>query len=175
VLRYSLEVESADHQWKRTGRAEALAAGQRFRFHFTPRADGYLYLIATGRRNIPTTFLTAQPTRNAGVATNRLAAGAEFSFPAGDNSIEISNFGTVNHFTVIFSPTPLQQPAFLTLRAERQLTTTEQEELQAFRQKNGNLVPRFQDDAAGQQVLVTVPGDRDVTAPLVFDISLKRQ
>jgi serine/threonine protein kinase len=174
VLRYSLEVESAG-QWKRTSRAEALAARQQFRFQFTPRTDGYLYLIATGRQNIPTTFLTAQPTRTAGVASNRLAAGIEFIFPGAGNGIEIGGIGSLNVFTIIFSPIPLQRPAFLTTRAERQLTAAEQGELNVFRQQYSNPTPGFQDDAASQKTLVTLPANRDQTAPLVFDVPLKRQ
>jgi len=174
ALRYSLEVKSVS-QWKRMGGAEALAAGKEFRFQFTPRTDGYLYLIATGRQNIPTTFLTAQPTRDGGVTSNRVAAGVEFSFPGSGNGIELGGVGTVNLFTIIFSPTPLRQPAFLAARAERQLTAAEQDELKDFRQHYDNPVPGLQDDAASRQTLVTVPANRDAAAPLVFDISLKRQ
>jgi serine/threonine protein kinase len=175
VIRYRLEVEAADGAPARAAGDAALAAGETFRFNFTPRERGYLYIVGPGERNVPTTFLTAQPHPQSGATTNRIEAGAEYRFPSGDGSIRIGRYGTINNFTIIFSPTPLTQPAFLAGRAYRQLTAPEQRELEAFWNQYGKLAPDLTLAENSNQVLVTAPADRAKTAPLIFDIPIKRQ
>ena len=172
VMRYRLEMEPADSDSARGG---TLAAGQAFRFNFTPRESGYLYIIGPGERNIPTTFLTAKPHPRSGVTTNRIEAGTEYRFPSADGSIGVGQYGTINTFTIIFSPTPLAQPAFLASRAYRPLTAPEQGELEKFWNHYGKLAPALAPTDTPHQVIVTAPVDRAKTEPLVFDIPIKRQ
>jgi len=176
VMRYYLEVET-DGGPARVSGGEPLAAGQRFKFHFLTRESGYLYIIGSGERNIPTTFLTAQPVAASGVTTNRVEAGADFSFPAGDNRIELGSYGTINTYTIIFSPAPLRQPGFLTSPANRQLTAGEQRELADLWERFGKQAPELIPETTGDQpsVAVSLPADRAGNQPLIFDIPIKRR
>jgi serine/threonine protein kinase len=178
VMRYYLEMESADDKPARVMGVEPLTAGQAFKFHFTPRERGYLYIIASGERNVPTTFLTARPIPASGVTTNRIEAGADYSFPAGEgNGIVVGRYGNITTFTIILSPTPLATPGFLAARANRQLTAAEQQELEAFWQQFGKDAPELVPETDGHQagVAVTVPADRASGQPIIFDIPIKRR
>src|SRR5205085_427543 len=111
-------IEAFDSPTQTTGKrvandgAISLRSGQQFRFHFTPRERGYLYIIGPGAKgNAPMTFLTARPTVGL-MKTNQAAADADFSFPYGAGGVLQldSNPGT-EEYTVICSPTPLSTPA----------------------------------------------------------------
>ncbi len=142
VMRYALELKAAAGASARVTGREPLAAGQRFKFHFTAREPGYLYLIALGARNVPTTLLTARPFSAWGVTTNRIEAGADYSFPAGaDNWLRTGSYGSVNTFTVIFAPAPLTAPGCLAAPANRQLTAADQRELEQLWQQFGKQTP----------------------------------
>ena len=69
--------------------------------------------------NTPTTFLTSKPIDATGVKTNFLEAGKDFRFPAEGAGIALGHYGNTNPFTVIFSPTALTKPGFLSSRAYR--------------------------------------------------------
>jgi hypothetical protein len=158
---------------------EPLAADQEFRFHFTPRARGFLYIVGPDdQRNVPTTFLTAQPSRDSGVTTNEVAAGVDYTFPAGeDKTLEITGGTHINTFTIILSAAPLAKPSFLAAPAGRRLTLSEQQELESLRKQFGvNLA----ESAAGagnglSGVTIMVPAERASGDPLVFDIPVKRK
>jgi hypothetical protein len=176
VMRYYLEVETYSGPARVSG-GEPLAAGQGFKFHFIPRESGYLYIIGPGESNLPTTFLTAQPIAASGVTTNRVEAGADYSFPAGDTRIRLESYGTINTYTIIFSPTPLGQPAFLDSPAYRQLTADEQRELTDLWERFGKQAPNLIQETAGNQpsVAVSLPAGQPGNQPLIFDIPIKRR
>ncbi len=172
VMRYYLEVESDG------GATTPLEAGRKFRFHFTPRNRGYLYIIAAGENNVPTTFLTSQPIAETGVTTNLVEAGVDYSFPRGaGNGIELGHYGNVTTFTIIFSPAPLAKPGFLPARAYRQLTADEQRELASFWQQFGKQSPELVPQPDGHQpsTAVTISTERANDEPIIFDIPLKRR
>jgi len=175
-MRYYLEVET-DGGPARVSGGEPLAAGQQFKFHFISRESGYLYIVGSGEGNVPTAFLTAQPVAASGVTTNRMEAGADYSFPAGDNRIELGSYGTINTYTIIFSPAPLRQPAFLTSPANRQLTDDEQRGLADLWERYGKQAPDLIPETAGNQPSVAVfpPAGRTGNQPLIFEISIKRR
>ena len=96
ALRYSLDFNPAN--------------GRAFRFHFTPKVKGYLYLVALDDQKQLTTFLTARPHPSTGVTTNRAAAGADFQFFGKGQFIEMTTDSA--SFTLIFSTQPLTQSFF---------------------------------------------------------------
>ena len=129
VMSYYLEIDLPGGNSGRATGLDPLAVGQTFKFHFISPRDGYLYIIAPEKNEALKTFLTGEPIPDSGVQTNRVEAGANYSFPAGeDNWIEIGPEGKVTTFTVIFSPQALTTPGFLAERAGRALTAVEQEE-----------------------------------------------
>jgi serine/threonine protein kinase len=178
VMRYYLEINSTPGQTVRRAGVEPLEAGQRFKFHFVPRERGYLYIIAPGRKNVPTTFLTARPSSSSGVTTNLVEAGADYSFPAGkDNWIGITRDERMMAFTVIFSPAPLATPGFLMARAGRELTGTEQHELTLFRKEFETSAPEVLLDAGSQQSRITVtrPEGSAESRAVMIDVAIKRK
>jgi serine/threonine protein kinase len=159
-----------------------LEPGQQFKFHFTPRESGYLYLIAPNKQNIPMTFLTAQPDAETGVKTNLIEAGADYSFPARrDQWIGITRGEEQMAFTLIFSPTPLTTPGFLAARAGRDLTATEQHELTLLRQQFGARAPETAPatvkvpahSASGKQAVITVERPETAGEPVVVEIPIR--
>ncbi len=174
ILRYYLE--APDGIPSRLTDAEPLAAGQLFKFHFIPKRPGYLYIIAAGEKNAPTTFLTAQPISSSGVVTNALKMGKDFSFPGKDApGITLGSFGNITPFTIIFSATPLMKPSFLTAPAKRRLTASEQSELEAFWQQHGQQSPGILSLAQPPTVLVTQSAGQTGDKPMIFDIALRRR
>ena len=169
VMQYFLEVAGAKGQTRFTNETEALTAKQDFKFHFVANQSGYLYIVAPGKNNLPETFLTAQPPKGSGVSSNVIAAGVEFKFPAGDEYwINLSNAHT-STFSVIFSPSPLNAPAFLALPAGHQLTVAEQQEWEAFRNEVGVLTPRITPGQPRVSVLRTATEIK----PLLYDVTVK--
>src|SRR5205807_8863141 len=68
IARYWLEVESEKGVTTTTaGTRVELESGQSFKFHFSPSENGYLYIIVPGENNVPTTFLSAQPSPRSGL------------------------------------------------------------------------------------------------------------
>ena len=169
VMHYYLELESKDRKISRALGNEPLPSDGVFKFHFIPHEQGYLYLISP-KKNIPTTFLTTQPHPMWQVKNNFAPANKDFEFPGGDATLRISG---ETPFTVIFSPEPLTNWAFLTGQANHELTPSEQQELKLLRQQFG--VSAVNTDMSHNQVIVTVPAARGFKEPLVFDIVLKSQ
>jgi serine/threonine protein kinase len=156
---------------------ESLRAGQAFRFHFRPSENGYLYIIAQNEKNVPMTFLTAQPDADTSVKSNFVAAGSDYSFPSGDgNCIGISGDERMMAFTVIFSPSLLATPAFLTAPAMRELNATEQNELRQWRRQHESSAPQITPDAMQQLSRVTaLRSPDDAGRPVIFDLPIKRR
>jgi len=156
---------------------EPLAAGRRFKFHFTPRAGGYLYVIALGKGNTLKTLLTAQPLPASEVKTNQVAAGSDFQFPGGDAWLVIEREADTTPFTIIFSPSPLETPSFLAAPAGRSLSAEEQNELAAWRERFKADAPELAARDSNQQakVAVSIPAPHSGSGPLIFDILIKRK
>jgi len=176
VMRYYLEVSSNGGRTSRQAGGEPLAADQTFKFHFIAREPGYLYIVAPDEKNVPTTFLTAQPMPQTGVKTNRVEAGVDYSFPSGAGSnIGITRDEDHMAFTVIFSPTPLTAPTFFNTRAGRGLNATEQNDLMLFRQQHSRGAPEITREPGGAQsvVLVTTPGGGGERGPWIIDIPIE--
>jgi len=177
ALRYYLELEPSGGSPTQATGFEPLDAGRRFKFHFTPREGGYLYLIALGKGNTLKTFLTAQPLSASGVKTNQVAAGRDFQFPGGDAWLVIEREADATPFTIIFSPSPLETPRFLAAPAGRSLTADEQNELAAWRERFKAAAPELAPQESNHQskVAVSRPAERSINGPLIFDILIKRK
>jgi hypothetical protein len=173
ALSYSLETITKDDVRAFVSGFEPLAAEQEFKFHFTPRTRGFFYLIAPGKRNVPTVFLTAQPLRGTGVLANEASAQASYTFPAGeDNWLSITPDTHTSIFTVIFSTTPLASPGFLAAPAGHKLTLVEQQELESLRRRfrQAEIENKF------SGVAVFLPADdANIVEPLIFDIAIRRK
>jgi len=175
LMRYYLEMESAPGKSVRATGLDPISVGQTFKFHFIPAEDGYLYIIAPGKSNTLTTFLTAQPIPDSGIKTNRVESGVDHSFPVGkDNWIEIGPEGRLTTFTIIFSPQPLATPGFLVERAGRVLTPVEQQVFDGLRRVFGANQPESAAEILADQpgVLVTLPERPAERRPILFDISI---
>ena len=106
-----VQAAAAGGQSARVAGVVPLASGQSFKLHFTPRENGYLYIVGPGEKNVPMTFLTAKPIPESGVKSNEVRSGVDFSFPSGaGNWITLDKTPGTEDYTVIFSPTrPLRR------------------------------------------------------------------
>ena len=167
--------EDAGERVARAG-AITLASGQQFKFHFSPRERGYLYIVGPGRGNAPTTFLTAQP---AGVLkTNVAAAGSDFTYPYGEGQVlELDRNPGTEEYTVIFSSTPLLEPAFLAARSGRELSPAELKELEDLRARaqTGATGAAVKDAGGAASVAVSAPVGGGGARLVVFDIRIEHQ
>lgn len=177
ALRYYLEIAPGSDDPARVAGLMPLSKGSRFKFHFTSRESGYLYIIALGGPDIWQTFLTNQPMPASGVITNHLDAGREFQFPDGGQWFMMHREAETTPFTVIFSPSPLSSPAFLTTQSGHHLNQNDAQELDMFRKYNADHSPDLVAVADDNQPAVTVqvPADFPSNAILIFDISLKKK
>jgi serine/threonine protein kinase len=175
AMRYYLEMESAGNKPKRSTGFTSLAVGSKFRFHFKSRENGYLYLIALGTEGIQT-FLTAKPIAATGVTTNRLEGGEDFRFPDEGTWFEIQPDSDKTPFIVIFSPTQLKKPAFLSAPG-RNLNDAEKLELNQLRKNSAAIPPDLVEtgDKNMPDMVVQVPPDRPANQPLIFELSLKKR
>jgi serine/threonine protein kinase len=153
VLSYSLELE--DDFGRRVSGLNPIKQDKRFQFHFTPRENGYLYLIAPGEKSELTAFISGQS----------LKAKKDFRFPDGDNWINLKNTKSVS-FTVVFTPEPVE--AFRSLRDGRVLTEAQKNALAEIRRQSANSIPET--TAEKERALVTA----SVRAgePVIFDITV---
>lgn len=189
VGRYWLEVlpESVAAASSRVAGAVPLESGQAFKFHFQFESDGYLYILGQGQGNRPTMFLTAKPDiEQSGLEDNHVAKGTSFSFPRGNfadgtpHSITLDNKPGTESFTVIFSPTQLNSPAFLKERATGQpLNASEQAELTNFLAKYRFTAPIAElndKDAAAPYVAVKMPpASRESGEPIAFEVRIQHK
>jgi serine/threonine protein kinase len=153
IARYWLQVNTSNKtDTVRAGDPVPMQSGQEFKFHFSPSESGYLYVIGPGENNAPTTFLTAKPAASLGIKTNEVKSGVDFSFPAdlGKNESWLSLDKTpgVDDYTIVFSPTQLSEPAFLSGPALRLLTQADQQQLES-------LSSRFKANLLGVEVVKT--------------------
>ena len=185
ITRYWLEVESEKGVATMTaGTVMELDSGQSFKFHFSPSENGYLYIIGPGNQNVPSVFLTARPDSDSGLKTNEVKSGLDFSFPKGDKKwITLDKIAGSENYTIVFSGQPLTVPAFFASQSVRALSSEEQAELAAFREKyKANMVAADTIaadvmSASGAQpfVSVKVPQTMAEGAPVIFDIRIEHK
>jgi serine/threonine protein kinase len=175
-LRYFLELNPGTSERVRATGLKPLLAGSKFSFHFRPRDNGYIYLLALGTGGSIQTFLTDQPLAATGVTSNRIEAGRDFQFPGNGVTFQIQNDSETTPFTVILSPRPLKTPAFLAALSGRDLNDAEQKELAEFKKRYATKAPEVVAIVDNDQPIVTVhvPSDRPTNQPLIFDITIKR-
>ncbi|MGH9850282.1 MAG: serine/threonine-protein kinase, partial [Blastocatellia bacterium] len=181
VLRYYLELASSgnknSNELTRATGLMPLEGGTKFKFHFKPAEEGYLYILALGKNGVPQTFLTSQPMPASGVTTNWSTAGGDFQFPDGGQWFMIQKDADNTPFTVIFSKNPLTAPAFLSSQSGRDLTAAEQQELMEMKKLYAANAPALVAMADENQPAVTVQvsAERAASEPIVFDISIKKK
>jgi hypothetical protein len=138
VGRYWLELNTANKaDAVRAGESLSMNSGQKFKFHFSPSDNGYLYVVGPGEKNAPTTFLTSKPAAAFGVRTNEVKSGQDFAFPADtgkdENWLTLDQSAGTDEFTIIFSTKPMSAPEFLNTPALHELTQDEQKQLASVR------------------------------------------
>lgn len=185
--RYWFDVDTKNKsEAVRAGDLVTMASGQRFKFHFLPRENGYLYIVGPGANNASTAFLTGKPGPDSGLNANDLKSGQDFVFPADSlkdyNWITLDTAPGTENYTIIFSPEPLSAPGFLSSEATgKPLTDTEQGELNDFltKYKTSEPVTEINDkDAEAPFVTVKVPRStdaRDARRPVVFEVRIQHK
>ncbi|HKX27535.1 MAG TPA: serine/threonine-protein kinase [Blastocatellia bacterium] len=182
VLKYHLE----------QGRPEG--QDQTYKFHFIPRQSGFFYILAPGKNDLPTAFLTDLPDPRSGVKTNRCEAGSEYIFPAGDhNWIQVTSDEPLTTFTIIFRPlapalppsgsadgglpAPDSLPSVLRARAGQTLKAEAQSELETWRRPFRIDSSKFVSLPDGNRRLVTVPilSGQSARTPVSFEIAIGGQ
>jgi hypothetical protein len=153
-----------------------LGSGDTFRFHFSPEKPGFLYIIGTGADNKPVTFLTAKPVEASGVKTNRLPEKSDFVFPQ-KGDIGLDKKPGTEVYTVIFSETPLIQPAFLEAGANRELSSAERAEYDSFVSRFSANRPalRVNNRDQGAAYVAVQPDVTAASGPIVFQIQLQHK
>ncbi len=186
-LSYWLEVAEAgpNGDSARVAPVVAFKSGQSFKFHFTPRRDGYIYIIGSGEGGKLTTFLTAKPVEESGVESNEVEDGVDFAFPQDvedeeelhANWVTLDKKAGTESYTVIYSPTPLTAPAFLTEEAGRELTAAEQRELEDFRAKyKANAPTTDVINGGGTDPLVSVKAPQAAQSePVIFEVRIEHK
>ena len=176
TMRYWLELDAGANP-ARVAAEVPLASGQSFKFHFTPTENGYLYIIGPGDGNVPTTFLTTKPFEGSGVTTNRVSAGADFSFPSGDgNWITLDKKAGKELYTVVFSKTAITSLAFLDEEANKTLSDDEQKELSDYLSNNkANVLPTNVMNENSSEPYVSVKSSKGVGDTLVFDVRIEHK
>jgi uncharacterized protein YjbJ (UPF0337 family) len=182
-LTYWLEVAEAGPGGgsARVAPVVAFKSGQSFKFHFTPRQNGFLYIIGPGEDGKPLTFLTAVPVEDSGLESNEVEGGEEFAFPEDEDNAEhwvtLDKKAGTETYTIIFSPTQLTAPAFLNEEAGRELTEEEQKELDDFRAKyKANAPTTDVINGGGTDPLVSVKAPQAAKGEvIVFDVRIEHK
>jgi eukaryotic-like serine/threonine-protein kinase len=181
IGRYWLEVNTANKaDALRAGESVSMSSGQKFKFHFSPSENGYLYIIGPGNNNAPTTFLTARPNSAYGVKTNEVKSGQDFGFPADtgkdENWITLDQTAGTDQFTIIFSNKPMSGPDFLNSPALHELTQDEQQQLDAVREqaKANSVGAEVVKTGASPFVSVKVPQNAEGT-PVIFMVRVEHK
>ncbi|HYJ46960.1 MAG TPA: protein kinase [Pyrinomonadaceae bacterium] len=187
TLDYWLEVAEAgpNGDSARVAGTVPLASGQSFKFHFTPRQDGYLYIIGPDDKGKLMTFLTSEPIPDTGVETNEVENGEAFTFPEDEEDdketkehwVTLDKKPGTENFTVIFSPTQLTDPAFLTKKAGRTLSAEEEKELEDFRAKHKANAPTTAVlNGGGTDPSVSVKMAQAARSePVIFDVRIEHK
>ena len=159
----------------------SLPSGQKFKLHFSPSENGYLYILGPGNNNALTTFLTDKPDKDFGVSSNEIKSGEDFSFPADsskeENWMNLDKNPGTEEFTMIFSSSKLTTPAFLSEPALHELSESEQKELEDLvNQSKANLLgTEVIKTGSSPFVSVKVPQTTAEGAPVVFKIRIDHQ
>ena len=181
IGRYWLEVNTADKSDAiRAGDPVMMESKQDFKFHFSPSESGYLYIIGPGDKNVPTTFLTSKPAALSGLKTNEVKSGVDFTFPADTNKanwLTLDATPGTDVFTVIFSATPVADPAFLEAPAGHELTQSEQKQLAdiSARFKANSVSAEVIKSGASPSVSVKVPQTGDESTPVLFKLKIEHK
>src|SRR5438552_12058092 len=182
VGRYWVEVNTPNKSDAvRAGDQLMMPSGEKFKFHFSPNENGYLYIIGPGNQNVPTTFLTAKPAAAYGVKTNEVKSGQDFAFPAdtgkAENWLNLDETAGTDEFTVIFSSVALSHPDFLSSPALHELTSDEQKQLNDFlSQSKPNLLgTETVKTGASPFVSVKIPQNAEGNASVVFKIRIEHK
>ena len=179
ISRYWLELEPSVEggQQTRVAGLVPIASGQKFKIHFAFNEEGFLYIFGPGQNNQPTAFLTTKPWPDSGVTSNKVTAGADFSFPKGPgNNLNLDKTPGTDDFTVIFSRKPLTAPSFLNEPVTGEpLSASQQADLKAFVNKyqEQRAVTEL-DESNSKAPFVRVKTIPDQTGnPIVFDIRIQ--
>jgi eukaryotic-like serine/threonine-protein kinase len=183
TMDYWLEVAEAgpNGDSARVAGTVPLASGQSFKFHFTPREDGYLYIIGPGDSGKPMTFLTSEPIADTGVETNEIENGEAFTFPEDtekdEHWITLDKKPSTESYTIIFSPTQLTEPVFLTKKAGRTLAADEEKELEDFKAKyKANAPVTTVINGGGTDPSVSVKTSQAAKSePVIFDVRIEHK
>ncbi len=180
--RYWLELlpESLIGEPVRVAGVVPLASEQSFKFHFVFSEDGYLYIVGPGEQNQPTAFLTATPPAISGLESNQVSKAVDFSFPSGlEHWLKLDKKAGTEDYTIIFSPTSLNDPKFLSAEATGEpLTREEQMELTSLLVKYKTNAPKSQlnDQNASEPFMeLKVPKSSTSGNPVVFDIRIQHK
>jgi serine/threonine-protein kinase len=183
-VNYWLEIAEAgpNGDSARVAPVVALKSGESFKFHFTPRTSGYLYIIGPGPTGKPLGFLTDEPAKDSGVETNELEGGVDYAYPQDEDDAEhwitLDKKPSTETYTVIFSPVRLTEPAFLEKAAGRELTASEQKELEDFRAKykaNAPTTNVINGGGTDPLVSVKVPQTAAPSEPVIFDVRIEHK
>src|ERR1051326_1649927 len=182
VGRYWLETNSPNKSDAvRAGDLVSMSSGQKFKFHFSPSENGFLYIIGPGNNNAPTTFLTAKPAAAYGVKNNEVKSGQDFSFPSDtgktENWLNLDETPGTDEFTLIFSSVALAHPDFLNSSALHELTADEQKQFNDFlSQSKANLLGvETIKTGASPFVSVKIPQNAQDDASVVFKIRIEHK
>lgn len=157
-----------------------LPSGQAFKFHFVFADDGYLYIVGPGMDNKPTAFLTDRPPEGSGLDSNRVVKGVGFSFPKGaEQWVELDKKPGTESYTVVFSPTPLDVPAFLSEQATGDpLTQNDEQSWNDFLSRSKITRPVVElNNGEGSAPFVTVklPETEVADNPIIFEIRIQHK
>ena len=151
-----------------------LVSGQRYKFYFKPAERGYFYVVGQKKDgNAPMTFLTAMGDNKR--ESNMALPDADFDLPYDkDGKLRLDKNHGTDEFIVIFSPTPLLSPAFLTGEFRHVLEPAEEKELDDFRAKHwiSGMTRSVQTENNKEAVVVSVP-DGMQNQTIIFDILIK--
>jgi eukaryotic-like serine/threonine-protein kinase len=179
--RYYLEINTPKQsEAVRAGDPMTLATSEQFKFHFSASENGYLYILGLNQKNVPQTFLTAKPSADSGVQTNKVESGQDFVFPKETRTMR--NWANLNpslgtdEFTMIFSAKALDSPAFLDSAAMHELTAEEQKQLNDFlaRFKANAVTTEVIKSGASPFVSVKVPQNAEGN-PVIFKIRIEHK
>ena len=177
ISQYWLELDPPAGPTTRVSGLQPLASGQSFKFHFTFKEGGYLYIFGPGDANQPTAFLTTKPLPQTGVTSNQVTRGFEFSFPSGSgNNLTLDKTPGTDNFIVIFARTPLPGPSFLNEPVTgKPLSASQQSDLKAFVNKYQEQRPVIEPDESNARApFVRVKAKPDPSGnPIVFDIRIQ--
>ncbi|HYN25196.1 MAG TPA: hypothetical protein VES69_09150, partial [Pyrinomonadaceae bacterium] len=180
--RYWLELlpESLTGEPVRVAGVVPLASEQSFKFHFVLSEEGYLYIVGPGEQNQPTAFLTAKPPALSGLESNQVSKEVDFSFPSGlEHWLKLDKKAGTEDYTIIFSPTSLNEPKFLSAEATGEpLTREEQMELTGFLDKYKTNGPKSElnDKNSNEPFMaLIVPKSGPSGNPVVFDIRIQHK